>query len=299
MVTARGTTLRDIGATAGLSARYDAASLALSRLARTDVSARTHDAALARLRQLAAELDEALAVCWPGDDPLVLVPPPELHAAPWSLLPSLTNRPFTVASSATIWLTASRAPTPDSRRAVLVAGTDLVQAQAEVRSIARLYATSTALSPRRATAARVTTTIEHAWIAHFASHHHHRRENPLFGSMDLADGPLYLHDFLRVAQLPHVIVLSACEAARGDVGAIGDVLGAASVLMERGAATIIANAGLVADSATSSESMIELHRHLAVGVAPATALLAVRRAAAVLGPRAAALTAGFTCMGAG
>ena len=86
--------------------------------------------------------------------------------------------------------------------------------------------------------------------------------------MDLADGPLYLHDLLRVERLPHMVVLSACQAAQGDVGAMGDVLGASTVLMERGTATVIANAGLVADNATSSAAMLELHRNLAAG-APA------------------------------
>jgi CHAT domain-containing protein len=117
--------------------------------------------------------------------------------------------------------------------------------------------------------------------------------------MDLADGPLYLHDLLRVDRLPYVVVLSACEAAKGDVNPMGDVLGASTVLMERGTATVVANASLVADTATSRVAMVELHHHLADGTTAARALLSVRQQAADFGPRQAALAAGFTCFGAG
>jgi hypothetical protein len=291
--------LHDLGPTAGLAALYDAASRALSRLARSDLGPRSRQAAVQRLGDAAEEIDATLSRCWPGDDELVLTPPPELYAAPWSLLPSLTGRPFTVAASATVWRRAARTAPPDTRRTVLVAGTDLAEARAEVRSIARLYDDATTLSPGRATAARVTKAIDRSHIAHFATHHHHQRENPLFGSMDLADGPLYLHDLLRVDRLPYVVVLSACEAAKGDVNPMGDVLGASTVLMERGTATVVANASLVADTTTSRVAMVQLHHHLADGTTAARALLSVRQQAADLGPREAALAAGFTCFGTG
>jgi hypothetical protein len=290
--------LHDLGPTAGLTALYDAATRALSRLARGDVGPRSQEAAVQRLADTAGQVDATLARCWPGAGELVLTPPPQLYAAPWALLPSLTARPFTVAASATVWARAARL-VPETSQTVLVAGADLAQARAEVRAIARLYDRPTTLSPRAATAARVITAIGASRVAHFATHHHHDRENPLFGSMDLADGPIFLHDLLRVERLPHLVVLSACEAAQGDVGAMGDVLGASTVLMERGTATVVANASLVADTATSSASMVELHRHLAAGTSAARALLAVRQHAAALGPRQGALAAGFTCFGAG
>jgi CHAT domain-containing protein len=272
---------------------------ALSRLARGDLSARSHEAAVRRVHEVAAELDTVLSVCWPGDADVVLTPPAALHAVPWALLPSLLERPFTVAASASIWTRADATPTPGSGATILVAGADLAQARAEVRAIGRLHPGATTFTPARATAERVTRAIDRSRLAHFASHHRHDRENPLFGSLDLTDGPLYLHDLLRVPRLPHTVVLSACEAARGDVGGMGDLLGASTVLMERGTATVIANASLVADTATNLAAMLELHRHLGAGSRAATALLAVRRSAAELGPRASALAAGFTCFGAG
>jgi hypothetical protein len=69
--------------------------------------------------------------------------------------------------------------------------------------------------------------------------------------------------------------------------------------MERGRATVVANASLVADTATSRVAMVELHHHLADGTTDARALLSVRQQAADLGRREAALAAGFTCFGTG
>ena len=95
--------LHDLGPTAGLVALFHAAGRALSRLARSDLGIHSHEAAVQRLADVAAEIDATLSRCWPGDDDVVLVPPPQLYAAPWSLLPMLAARAFTVAASATVW----------------------------------------------------------------------------------------------------------------------------------------------------------------------------------------------------
>lgn len=215
------------------------------------------------------------------------------------MLPTLARIPFTLAASATIWSRASSRPGPEHRSVTLIVGSRLHHAAQEVRSIAKLHESVTTFTQARATSKRVLTAIDGTWLAHFATHHHHRRENPLFGSLDLADGPLYLHDLLRVRQLPRVVVLSACEAAEGRAGPIGDVLGASTVLMERGTATFIASPSLVPDSSRTGAAMLALHQRLAAGDHPAQALLEVRRRASEVDRRERALAAGFVCFGAG
>ncbi len=289
----------DIGPSASISALFDAAGLALSRLARANLSAPSISAALSRLDAIGHELDEAFAPCWHNAAEVVIAPPTELHAAAWAVLPSLAALPFTIAASATIWSRASSRPLPQQRPVALIVGSRLRHAADEVRSIAKLHESVTTLTQARATAARVLKAIDGTWLAHFATHHHHRRENPLFGSLELADGPLYLHDLLRVPELPAVVVLSACEAAEGSAGPIGDVLGASTVLMERGTATVIASPSLVPDSSRTGAAMLELHERLAAGDQPARALLEVRRRASEVDPRERALASGFVCFGAG
>ena len=295
----RRTSVRHIGSSSAIAAMFAAAALAISRLARGTTGARSEIAAVQRLDQIGRELDRSFAQCWtPGVDSVVLVPPADLHAAAWAVLPSLSRIRFTVAASATLWAR-SRRHLPSSPTVVLVAGAHLDHAMSEVRAIAGVHAERTIVIPSRATANRVMRMIDGAWLVHLATHHHLRPDNPLFGSFELADGPLYLHDLLRVRRLPHVVVLSACEAAKGTPAPGGDVLGTSTVLMERGTATVIANASLVSDSGNNAAPMLDLHRRLALGEDAAGALRALRIDARERPPRDQALISGFTCFGAG
>jgi hypothetical protein len=288
----------DLGPSRRIVALFDAAGLALSRLARGNLGETSVRAAISRLEAIGHDLDTVFAECWRGQDEVVIVPPTELHAAAWALLPTLAAIPFTIAASATIWARAARRHLPRQRSVTLIVGSRLQYAAGEARSIAKVYQAATTLTRGRATAKRVVDAIDGTWLAHFATHHQHRRENPLFGTLELADGPLYLHDLLRVRQLPRVVVLSACEAAEGSPGPIGDVLGASTVLMERGTATVIASPSLVPDTGQTGASMLKLHQRLAAGDHPALALLEVRRSAAEVGRREQALAAGYVCFGA-
>ncbi len=298
IVDRRRTQRLDIGPSTSIIALFDAAGLALSRLARANLSAPSIRAALVRLDDIGRDLDTAFAACWSAADEVVIVPPTQLHAAAWAVLPTLAEIPFTIAASATIWSAVSRLPTPEHRSVTLIVGSRLQHAAGEARSIAKLHESVTTLTRARATTKRVMRTIDGTWLAHFAAHHQHRRENPLFGSLELADGPLYMHDLLRARQLPRVVVLSACEGAEGSAGPIGDVLGASTVLMERGTATVIASPSLVPDSSRTSAAMLDLHQRLAAGDRPARALLEVRRRASEADRRERALAAGFVCFGA-
>ena len=298
IVDRRRTQQLELGSSGGIIARFDAAALALSRLARANLSAPSVRAALSRLDEIGRDLDTTFAACWRNADEVVLAPPPALHGAAWAMLPTLAAIPFTVSASATVWSRASNRPVPQHRTVTLIVGSRLHHAAEEARAIAKLHQSVTTLTRARATTKNVMATIDGTWLAHFATHHQHLRENPLFGSLELADGPLYLHDLLRVRQLPHVVVLSACEAAEGSAGPIGDVLGASTVLMERGTATVIASPSLVADSSRTTAAMVDLHRRLAAGDQPARALMDVRRRASDSDRRDGALAAGFVCFGA-
>src|SRR5262249_47252227 len=65
--------------------------------------------ALAILRANGPKLQDTLlgaAVRHLGDQPVIIVPPGNLHAIPWALLPALSERVVSVAPSATAWLRA-------------------------------------------------------------------------------------------------------------------------------------------------------------------------------------------------
>ena len=159
-----------------------------------------------------------------------------------------------------------------------------------------------AAAPRRRTArrrrchpGRGLEALDGADLAHLATHGRFRADSPLFSALDLADGPLTVHDLERLRTAPYRVVLSACES--GVLAPVGaqELLGLAAALFSIGTAGLVSSVGEVNDAATA-HLMLGLHEGLAAGKDPATALLDVRRAAAD-DPVAAGTAAAFVALG--
>jgi tetratricopeptide (TPR) repeat protein len=229
-----------------------------------------------------AVLGEAAALL--GDEPVVLVPPARLHHAPWALCPTLARRSLTSSPSAARWLLAHEAETDrragtETRPAVaLIAGPGLEGADAEVAELASEHPGSVVLRGPDATVPAALRAFGEASIVHVAAHGRHRTDNPLFSSLQLADGPLTVHDLEALASMPSRIVLSACDS--GVMAAVGNdaLLGLAEALQAQGAAGVICAVSEVNDAATRP-LMTRVHDALAVGRSPADALLEARQAA--------------------
>ena len=113
--------------------------------------------------------------------------------------------------------------------------------------------------------------LDGAGLAHIAAHGHFRADSPLFSSLDLADGPLAVHDFERLDRAPHRVVLSACDSGvLAPVGA-GELLGLVSALLAIGTAGVVASVAVVNDEATV-DVMVDVHAALDDGADLATAL---------------------------
>jgi tetratricopeptide (TPR) repeat protein len=231
-----------------------------------------------------------------GDGPVVVIPPGRLQAVPWTLMPSLGDRVVTVAPSASTWLRARRVRPPSRRRVALVAGPGLATKGAEVASLRSSYPDAVMLGHGDATAARVLTALDGAWLAHIAAHGTFRADNPMFSSMLLDDGPLIVHDFERLGRAPYQLVLAGCDSgAAAPVGA-DELLGLVSGLVPLGAAGIVASILPVNDFALVP-LMLALHDALHGGATLPEALLATRRAAGD-DPRAEATAHSFMALGA-
>lgn len=237
-----------------------------------------------------------------ADRPLVLVPTAELHALPWSSLPSCFGRAVTVAPSAALWhraVTAAGAgPAAGPTSVVLVAGPGLPHAAAEVAALARTYPHAARYSGRRATVAAVTAALDGAGLAHVAAHGRFRGDNPLFSCLRLADGPLTVYDLERLENAPRVLILSACDSALSEVHQGDEMMGLAAAVFALGTQTLVASAIPVPDEATR-HLMLALHRKLRAGVGPADALAQVQRSTPGDDHAALAASAAFTCFGAG
>ena len=246
-----------------------------------------------------AKLEDSLlgdAVAGLGDGPVVIVPPGELRAVPWTLMPSLRDRAVTVAPSAATWLRARRMTPPSHRRTALVAGPGLATQGAEVEALGDRYPGAVTLGRGSATAEGVLGALDGAWLAHIAAHGSFRADNPMFSSILLDDGPLTVHDFERLGRAPYRLVLAGCDSGVAAPVGADELLGLVSSLVPLGAAGIVASILPVNDRAVVP-LMLALHDALRRGAPLAEALLAARRAAGD-DPSAEATAHSFMALGA-
>ncbi|MEU2227414.1 CHAT domain-containing tetratricopeptide repeat protein [Streptomyces sp. NPDC018347] len=247
----------------------------LRRLAHPGAEARLPvvEAAGRRLQELLL----AGAVPHLGPGPVVIVPPGALHRVPWALLPALRERVLSVSPSAGSWLRARETAPPPDGRPVLVRGPGLATGGAEVPELAGRYATATVLEGDDAQVPRVLAELDGADLAHLAAHGTFRADSPLFSALRMADGPLIVHDFERLARSPYRIILSSCDTARlASVGA-DELLGLVTALLPLGTAGVVASSAPVNDAAVVP-LMLALHKGLDAGLCLAEALRDARAA---------------------
>jgi len=280
---------RIAGTTAAIADLLGPASMLLRRASRgrpantADIGRRLQDAILGDAARLIP------------DGPITLAPTARLHGLAWSLLPTLNDRPFSVVPSAGQWLRAREVRRPTPRRTLLVAGPGLESGGAEVPVLAERLDGAVLLDGPAATVADVLAALDGADLAHLATHGRFRADSPLFSALDLADGPLTVHDLERLRRAPYRVVLSACES--GVLAPVGaqELLGLAAALFSIGTAGLVSSVAEVNDAATA-DLMVRLHDGLARGNDPATALHDVRQAAAA-DPVAAGTAAAFVALG--
>ncbi|MBB5872948.1 tetratricopeptide (TPR) repeat protein [Allocatelliglobosispora scoriae] len=231
-----------------------------------------------------------------GDRDLVIVPTGALQALPWSGLPSCAGRSVTVAPSATAWWHGATAtPTGLGERTVLIAAQRPDHAIAEVLALAERAPDSKVLVGPQATVRATLTAIDGARYAHLAAHGAFRADNPLFSHINLADGPMTVHDLTTLRKAPDLVVLSACDTGLSAVHPGDELMGLTATLLSAGTRTLVASIGPVNDEATR-ELMLSLHGHLGAGLDPAAAMAAAQHKAP---PEHWATAHSFTCFGAG
>jgi tetratricopeptide (TPR) repeat protein len=258
----------------------DFARFALRRLARSRPGDES-SSSLAILGKAAPKLQQellgpAVRHLGDGDGPVVIVPTGKLHPIPWALLPALQDQVISVAPSASAWMRARRAPGPDHRHVTLARGPGLASDGAEVPELAKLYDDVTVLDDGAATADKVLTALDGAWLAHIAAHGIFRADSPLFSSLRMYDGPLTVYDFERLQRAPYRLVLSSCDSGVLAPAGANELLGLVSSLLPLGTAGVLAAIVPLNDQAVVS-LMVDLHRHLRAGRSLAESIYQVRR----------------------
>ncbi len=256
----------------------DFARFALRRLARTRPG-EDPASALAVLDKAGPALQQALfgpAVRHLGDGPVIIVPTRTLHAIPWTTMPVLKDQVVSVAPSASAWMRAHRAPGPEHRRVTLARGPGLASDGAEVPLVAQLYKDVTMLEDTAATADKVLSALDGAWLAHIAAHGIFRADSPLFSSLRMHDGPLTVYDFERLDRAPYRLVLSSCDSGVLAPAGANELLGLVSSLLPLGTAGILAGIVPLNDQALVP-LMVDLHCYLRSGQTLAESLYSVRQ----------------------
>ncbi|WP_153398563.1 CHAT domain-containing protein, partial [Ornithinicoccus halotolerans] len=116
---------------------------------------------------------------------------------------------------------------------------------------------ATALSPEQEA-------LLEADVVHVAAHGTHQQENPMFASVLLHDGPLYVYDLQHTGVGAAHVVLGACEVGRSTVRPGEEALGLTAGLLGLGAQCVVAGMGQVPDD-VSLAAMGRYHAALAKG----------------------------------
>ncbi|HWH99963.1 MAG TPA: CHAT domain-containing protein, partial [Propionibacteriaceae bacterium] len=233
-------------------------------------------AAESSLSRSLATLDELLvAPLGLADRSIVIVPTGPTATMPWNCLPSLRGRPVEVSPTATSWLAGVQAIDNEGPvRVEAFSGPGLDTATDEADRVANLWQPTAqlALSHRddSATRDRLATALVSDTVVHVAAHGSHVRQNPLFSSLELADGPLFAYEIADQRVAPHV-VLSACELGQATTRPGDEALGLTRVLLQLGAQCVVAGVAQVADN-LAAKVMADYHQRLAAGNDSASAL---------------------------
>lgn len=310
VVVSGGCRLAQLAPVAAVTSETESLRFGLRRIAWRTGAPASRMAAKAAVLYAAERLDQMIMGplrAWLGPQDLVMVPTGPLHALPWALLPSCRGRSVSIAPSAVSWARAAqsqRATKPETVEGspapavLLVAGPGLPAAADEVTALARRYPSATVLRGADATVPAVMSEMERATLVHFAAHGAFRADNPLFSNLQLADGPLHVHDLEALRAVPEQIILAACDSGTSSVHPGDELMGLAAAFLALGTRSLVASLMPVPDRATAP-LMLAVHDRMSGGASPAAALAAAAVTASEGDDAGLAVAAAFACFGAG
>lgn len=215
---------------------------------------------------------------------IVITSPGVLAGLPWTMLPGLTGRPITVATSISRWVRDRPAVlAPRAHTAAFAVGPQVARGGEEVAAAAAEWPHAAVLSGPQATVAAVTEAAAAVEVLHISAHGRHALDNPLFSGVQLADGPLFGYDIDALARMPGTVVLSACESGRSTVRWGEEAVGMTRAWLHAGTRAVVATPVVVADT-DACELLSTLHRDLAAGAPPAEALAAATASTGIRSP---------------
>lgn len=254
----------DVGEISGL---VEAQKFAYRQLARSTRLGRRADRGL---RELAVGASSSLSDHLLPEglrDQVALNPTGSLANIVWGALPGLSNRAHCVVPS----LSMARRGKGELLSGVAVGSSDLPHAEAETVAVADVWGTAPAVDPGEGWR-RVSNGSD---VFHVAGHFRGNTANPVLSQVPLGEGTMRGNDYLELDQVPALLVLSGCASATtAPVGLTQ--FGFATAALAAGTTSVIATQTVIEDGSSTVKLMVELHRLLRQGIAPATVLRELR-----------------------
>ncbi|MFI2362160.1 CHAT domain-containing protein [Promicromonospora sp. NPDC019610] len=232
-VDAAGVTTVDIGPADDVIERVRRLSADFAMAANDLIPAPLRAAASASLARNLKALDTVLLAPLHADGDLYVVAREPLLSVPWAALPSRGGLRTSVNSYVARGRTHAR-PTGE-RKLLAAAGPGVRHGAAEARAVGEQWPGATVLTGKDAVTEQVRTALATHDVVHLATHGQHDADNPLFASIDLADGPLFAHELDGTPLPGSVVILSSCEVGGSTQVLGGELLGLTSVLLRLGA----------------------------------------------------------------
>jgi CHAT domain-containing protein len=245
--------------------------------------AQLHAATETHLRELYAALIAPVRERLRGEH-LVVVPHDVLHFVPFHALLDGTRSlidDFTVSyapSSSVYHLCRSKPPSSGAGTVIMGvsdAGTPFILD--EVRAVAAALPASELFIGADATARELQTRGETSRFIHIATHGFFRRDNPMFSSIRLGDGPLSVYDLYQFRLSAELVALSGCGTGLSVVVGGDEQLGLVRGLLYAGARAVLLTLWDAYDGSTA-EFMTTFYHELNKGRTKAQAVQQAMRA---------------------
>lgn len=213
---------------------------------------------------------------------LVIVPHGILYYLPFHALYDgkaylLEQFLISYAPSATVFTFCQQATSPTADGSLLIGFSSdgqLPQTIEEVQRIAPLFPEAAVLLEQDATKAHLWRHSQRSRLLHIASHGTFRGDNPLFSSLQLADGDLTLNEVYGLQLDASLVTLSACDTGVSTLKG-GDLIGLTSGFFYAGAKSLVVSLWRIKD-VTAAKLMERFYRKLLQGESKAAALRATQ-----------------------
>ena len=209
---------------------------------------------------------------------LIVVPHDVLHSVPFHAL--YDGRRFMIddftvsqAPSASVYRLCRTKATTEAAGALIMGVPDALAPfiSDEVDAIARLLPGPRVFLGTEATVDRLREHSADSRFIHIATHGLFRRDNPMFSSIQLGDGPLGVYDLYQLHLSAELVTLSGCSTGRSAVVGGDELIGLVRGLMYAGARAVLLTLW-DADDRSSAEFMTAFYGHLQAGVSKGRAL---------------------------